>query len=103
MEKNRLVTEKQVVETMIRLYCQKEHHSPQFCTSCESLLSYAADRIDHCPEGVHKPFCSRCTVHCYKPEMREHIRRVMRFSGPRMLLYHPLVAILHMVSRVYSR
>jgi hypothetical protein len=27
--------------------------------------------------------------------MREKIRAVMRFSGPRMLLYHPITAIRH--------
>ena len=28
-----------------------------------------------------KTFCANCKVHCYKPEMREQIRKVMRFSG----------------------
>ncbi len=29
--------------------------------------------------------------------MREKIRRVMRYAGPRMLLRHPVMALLHMV------
>ena len=33
---------------------------------------------------------------CYKPEMREQIRTVMRWSGPRMLFVHPVLAVLHM-------
>ena len=41
--------------------------------------------------------CANCTVHCYKPEMREKIREVMRYSGPRMLFIHPLVVIRHML------
>lgn len=44
-----------------------------------------------------KTFCSNCKVHCYKPEMREKIRQVMRFAGPWMLLYHPGAAIRHML------
>lgn len=44
-----------------------------------------------------KTFCSNCNVHCYKPEMREKIRAVKRFAGPRMILYHPSAAIRHMV------
>ena len=44
-----------------------------------------------------KTFCSNCRVHCYKLEMRERIRKVMRFSGPRMLLYHPIMAIRHVI------
>ena len=42
-----------------------------------------------------KTFCSNCKVHCYRPDMRERIRAVMRFSGPRMLLYHPITGIRH--------
>ena len=29
--------------------------------------------------------------------MRDRIREVMRFAGPRMLLYHPILGILHML------
>ncbi len=43
-------------------------------------------------------FCSKCPIHCYKPKMREHIREVMRYSGPRMIFYHPIIAIKHMLS-----
>ncbi len=31
--------------------------------------------------GTEKTFCANCKVHCYKPEMREKIRAVMRFFG----------------------
>ncbi len=44
-----------------------------------------------------KTFCSNCRVHCYKPEMRERIRQVMRFSGPRMLFVHPVQAVRHVI------
>ena len=50
-----------------------------------------------------KTFCANCKVHCYKPEMREQIRQVMRFSGPRMLLYHPFLAIWHLVCSKENR
>jgi hypothetical protein len=29
--------------------------------------------------------------------MREKIREVMRFSGPRMIFYHPITAIRHVI------
>lgn len=54
-------------------------------------------RSDKCPFMDTKTFCSNCSVHCYKPEMREKIRKVMRFSGPRIILYHPIMAVRHMV------
>jgi hypothetical protein len=31
--------------------------------------------------------------------MREKIKEVMRFSGPRMLLYHPLDAFRHLLGK----
>lgn len=46
----------------------------------------------------HKTFCSRCPVHCYREQMREKIRAVMRFSGPRMLFHHPLAVVRHAFS-----
>jgi hypothetical protein len=34
-------------------------------------------------------------MHCYKPAMREKIKDVMRYSGPRMSYRHPLLALFH--------
>ncbi len=50
-----------------------------------------------------KTFCSNCTVHCYRPEMRERIRTVMRYAGPRMLFHHPVIAIRHMIESQRER
>ena len=66
------------------------------CPQCQALLDYAHKRLDHCKFGEDKPSCTRCPVHCYKPAMREHIRQVMRYSGPRMLLHDPIMAIKHL-------
>ncbi|EFI37516.1 LOW QUALITY PROTEIN: putative cytoplasmic protein, partial [Bacteroides sp. 3_1_23] len=68
------------------------------CADCEELLRYAHARLDHCPFGEKKSACKECTVHCYKPVMRERMRQVMRFSGPRMLLYAPWQAIRHLLN-----
>lgn len=62
------------------------------------LDTYARQRSDTCPFMETKTFCSNCKVHCYKPEMRERIRAVMRFSGPRMLFHHPVAALRHVVA-----
>ena len=90
--------EKQTVSQMIALYCKKQHHTKQgLCPECAALERYARQRSDRCPFMETKTFCSNCRVHCYKPEMRQKIREVMRFSGPRMLLYHPVMAIRHVI------
>lgn len=36
-----------------------------------------------------------CPVHCYKRDMRERMRQVMRYAGPRMLWVHPVAALRH--------
>lgn len=91
-----------MVEEMIRLYCRKNHEgydrgTGRLCPACQELAEYALLRSEKCPFMEQKTFCSNCKVHCYRPDMREGIRRVMRFSGPRMLLYHPLLAFWHVV------
>ena len=44
-----------------------------------------------------KTTCARCSVHCYNPKMRRGIRVVMRYSGPRMFFYHPVMAFRHLL------
>lgn len=89
--------EKRVVCEMIALYCRKNHSGKELCSECRELAEYACARSDKCPFMANKTFCSNCKVHCYKPEMREKIRRVMRFSGPRMIFHHPITAIRHVI------
>ena len=90
--------EKQMVSQMIALYCRRKHHTKgDLCPDCAALSRYACMRSDRCPFMETKTFCSNCRVHCYQPEMREKIREVMRFSGPRMIFYHPVAAIRHVV------
>lgn len=91
----RIEDEKRVVELMIRLYCSKCEGNAVLCASCDELLKYAHARLSRCPFGEHKSTCRKCPVHCYKPLMREKMRRVMRYAGPRMLWYHPWHALLH--------
>lgn len=89
--------EKQLVSQMITVYCKKKHGGKGLCPDCAALAAYARQRSDRCPFMETKTFCSNCKVHCYKPEMREKIRKVMVFSGPRMIFYHPVVAVRHVI------
>ena len=90
--------EKKIVSEMIALYCHKKHGTKgRICDDCAALDAYAQMRSDKCPFMETKTFCSNCRVHCYKPEMREKIREVMRFSGPRMLTVHPVMAVRHVI------
>jgi Zn ribbon nucleic-acid-binding protein len=89
--------EKKTVSLMIALYCRKKHGSKALCPDCAALDAYARQRSDTCPFMETKTFCSHCKVHCYKSDMREKIRAVMRFSGPRMIFHHPIMAIRHVI------
>ncbi|MCD7971481.1 MAG: nitrous oxide-stimulated promoter family protein [Candidatus Azobacteroides sp.] len=85
-----LRSEKQLVAHMIGLYCRKKHHRDKLCPECSELVGYTCARLDKCPFGNHKGTCKKCPVHCYRKDMREKIRTVMAFSGPRILFYHPV-------------
>ena len=102
MASRRIEEEKRVAEQMIRLYCQKNEGHKELCPRCKELLDYAHSRLDRCRYGEDKPTCKKCPTHCYRPEMREKIKMVMRWSGPRMVFYHPLAAIRHLLREIKS-
>ena len=95
--------EQTVVEEMIRLYCKGNHHTSDLCPECSELAEYAKQRSEKCSFMKEKTFCANCKVHCYKKEMREKIRKVMRYSGPRMIIYHPVLAMWHLISSKQER
>lgn len=101
--------EKKLIPVMIRKYCKGKHKHKRkeqgikgngTCAECKDLIEYALFRLDKCPFKVNKKFCSFCKIHCYKPEMREKIRAVMKYFGPRMLPSHPIFAISHVVQMI---
>lgn len=93
----RIEKEQQIIEIMIRLYCRKKLHASCLTPECADLLAYARQRLSRCRFGEEKPTCQRCPVHCYRKDMRDQMRRVMRWCGPRMLLYHPLITLRHYI------
>ena len=93
----RINREGNTVALMIALYCLKHHYCKGMCPKCKELLDYALKRLDKCPFQEGKTTCARCSVHCYKPAMRERIRAVMRYSGPRMIYRHPILSIWHLI------
>ena len=109
--------EQEIVSQRIALYCkgnQSAHRAApprergsgerrDLCPECAELEAYAHARSERCPFMEEKTCCSNCTVHCYRPEMRERIRTVMRYAGPRMLYHHPVMAIRHMIASQRER
>lgn len=129
---DRIADEKKVVALMIRLYCRRHCRqqgrtaktdltgltgrnadtnqadnssrtaTSPLCPECAALLDYALRRLDSCRFGNGKPSCRKCPVHCYRADMRERIRTVMRWAGPRMMLHHPIAATKHLLRELGS-
>lgn len=80
----------EVVSLMIHLYCQKYSDIDE-----QEMKDYASLRINKCPRMAEKTFCSQCPIHCYQKEKQQQMKKIMRYSGPRMIFYHPILAIRH--------
>ena len=96
----RIEGEFRTIRAMIRIFC-RDHHgldNGRLCRECGQLLSYAEKRLAHCPFQENKPTCGNCTVHCYRKDCREQVRRIMRYAGPKMIFRHPVMALRHLLA-----
>ncbi len=92
--------EQRTIQAMMEIYCHAHHPiKTGLCDQCLTMYEYAQARLGKCPFGSNKPVCESCSIHCYRPEMRDQIREVMRFAGPRMALRHPGLAVAHLLQR----
>jgi len=116
-DRDRLDRERRTIAAMIEIYCRGQCHRPStttprignlkvranggdvdasaLCNECNQLLEYAMQRVEKCPFKAEKPTCAKCPIHCYMPARRQQVRQVMRYAGPRMLVYHPILTVLH--------
>lgn len=101
VKKGPIELEQDTIGKMIELYCHgRRHQKEALCEECRALLVYARGRLEKCRFGQAKPTCAKCTVHCYKPEMRVRVKLVMRYAGPRMIFKHPVAAIRHLLKTI---
>jgi len=93
----RMVREKKTINHMVKIYCKGHNHTQngELCPECQEFKDYAYLRLDKCPFQEKKSTCGKCTIHCYRPDMKQKVREVMRYSGPRLLIYHPGLALHH--------
>jgi hypothetical protein len=81
---SRIKRERKTIVLMISDYCQVHHQNKKLCKECTELKDYALDHLHTCPFQEGKTTCAKCPVHCYRQEMRDKIKTVMRYAGPRM-------------------
>jgi predicted amidophosphoribosyltransferase len=99
-DNSKMEREVKTAELMIDIFCHGQHGKREcLCPECRGLLEYVTRRLERCPLRENKPRCSKCPVHCYKPDMRVKIRAVMKYAGPRMLYSHPILSGKHYLSR----
>lgn len=89
--------EQRTLAAMIGMYCEAHHFRRGLCADCADLGAYAERRLQRCVFGDAKPTCANCVVHCYRDDMRERVRAIMRWAGPRMLARHPILALRHVL------
>ncbi|MDF7669961.1 nitrous oxide-stimulated promoter family protein [Orbaceae bacterium ESL0721] len=109
-EKFRSKNQTRAGDMMIAIYCRSKHRhvsekqsNSQLCDECADLLQYAHKRLSMCRFGEQKTTCKRCPKHCYRSDYKARVKEVMRFAGPRMLIYHPTKALLHMYKTLIRR
>ena len=90
--------ERETIKAMTRIYCRGHHQTNgTLCDACAELQEYALWRLEKCPFQEEKTTCANCAIHCYRPDMRERVRDMMRYAGPRMTWRHPFLAFMHLV------
>lgn len=95
----RMRRESRTITAMILIYCH-DHHSTRgrdLCSQCKELNDYCQLRLEKCRYQEKKTTCLNCPTHCYKKDRKEQVRRVMRYSGPKMTARHPYQALMHIV------
>ena len=95
---SRIRREWKTIAAKLAIYC-RDHHGrhDNLCSACSRLSDYAHRRLEVCPFQARKPACNACQVHCYSPLMRERVRAVMRYAGPRMVFRHPILSLYHLL------
>lgn len=88
---------KKMIENLVSLFCEAKHRNPMLCESCAELLRYVTSRLNECPLDDEVSSCFMCPNYCYRPDMREKIKEVMRFSAPRILIHHPILMLNHLL------
>ncbi|MEA3286545.1 MAG: nitrous oxide-stimulated promoter family protein [Candidatus Marinimicrobia bacterium] len=95
---NRMNREAETIKVMVGIYCGHHHQlKVSDCETCSVIQNYALDRLHFCPYQEGKTSCKNCPIHCYKPAMKDEVKKVMRFAGPRMALRHPILTIFHFI------
>ena len=93
--------EMKTIRAMIAIYCQDHHHvAAGSCAMrarrCSSMLR---PDLANARGVTRNPCVPTARSIAIKPAMRDQVRQVMRYAGPKMLLRHPLLAVSHLLQK----
>ena len=91
-----------ILEKFIQVYCDTKHkdfektivNNLDLCEECFETLNYSILRREFCSLNP-KPSCKNCDIHCYKPDQRQKIKNIMRYSGMHMIKRGRLDWLIH--------
>ncbi|MBG0765596.1 MAG: nitrous oxide-stimulated promoter family protein, partial [Tissierellales bacterium] len=43
----------------------------------------------------------KCSIHCYEKNVQKKVKEIMRYSGPRIIFYHPITSLKHLISSIF--
>lgn len=100
----RMKRERKTIGVMIKIFCKGNHKSkPTLCKDCQTLLDYSYMKLSDCPYQYNKPTCKNCVIHCYTEPEKTELRKIMRYSGPRILFTNPILAIQHLIDGIKKK
>ena len=105
VKRNHIEREKLTIRHMVEIYCRGHRHfASGICVNRTSSLLYSYDRIEKCPFNCsQKPACGLCRTNCFTAKRYRQFRQIMRYAGPRMMLYHPYLTMVHIWDAVRGK
>lgn len=93
---------KDILNHMIRIYCKKHHNTDEtLCNDCSDLLEYSENVLNQCE--IDDELDSEKFKYYYDDiEKMEKLKEIMKYSGFRIMLYHPIISIRHIFSNKFS-
>lgn len=79
---------KDSTESIISVYCRKNHGCTELCDECRKLRDYTFERIDACRNNGSRTRCKGCPTYCFDSDMDEKMSKVLD-SCRLTIMLHP--------------
>lgn len=94
-----IADEVRTIRLMTEIYCHAHHGTDsELCEECQAFFEYARKRLACCPYGDKKPVCKKCRIHCFGKDFKTKAKEIMAYSGPRLMLRHPILSLRHIAA-----